>query len=280
MGQKSNLISLINPTGSLNLINLNSKIFLKNFLFIKSLEIFLIKKHIVLLDSKFIFFNNTCFIHLFVFFRSKKLSLFKKKKVLTSNENLVKLTYKTSYLNSLLKGINKQNKNAFAYFSIYNLNYKINKKLLTFFYFYLRKYTRFYFQRTFNLLIDFIKVCCLFCTNKITATSFLLFISLIFKSISKKAHTRFVYFLKHLFNSIIEKASSFAKTDYPSIKGFKFVISGRLRDKQRASFICIQEGTLSISSLRPGLQFCKRHVNTIYGVYGLKLWVFKQEPNI
>jgi ribosomal protein S3 len=32
--------------------------------------------------------------------------------------------------------------------------------------------------------------------------------------------------------------------------------------------------------LRPGLQFCKRHVNTIYGVYGLKLWVFKKEPNI
>ena len=71
MGQKSNLISLINPTGSLNLINLNSKVFLRNFLFIKSLEIFLIKKNIVLLDSKFIFFNNTCFIHLFVFLMRK-----------------------------------------------------------------------------------------------------------------------------------------------------------------------------------------------------------------
>lgn len=280
MGQKSNLISLINPTGSLNLINLNSKIFLRNFLFVKSLEIFLLKKNVVLLDSKFIFFNNTCFIHLFVFFRSKKLSLFKKKKLFTSSENLVNTKYTASFLNSLLKGINRQNKNNFSYVSLYNLNYKINRKLLSFFYLYLRKYTRFYFQRTFNLLIDFIKICCLFCTNKINATSFLFFISLIFKSISKKAHTRFVYFLKHLFNSIIEKASSLAKNKYPSIKGFKFIISGRLRDKQRASFVCIQEGTLSISCLKPGLQFCKRHVNTIYGVYGLKLWVLKQQSQI
>lgn len=280
MGQKSNLISLINPVGSLNLINLNSKIFLRNFLFIKSLEIFLIKKNVVLLDSKFIFFNNTCFVHLFIFFRSKKLSFFKKKKVVTSNENLVSLKYKSSCLINLLKSINNLNKNSFTYFSLYNLNYNIDKKLLKFFYFYLRKYTRFYFQRTFNLLIDFIKVCCLFCANRINSTSFLFFISLIFKSISKKAHTRFVYFLKHLFNSIIEKASSIAKNNYPSVKGFKFIISGRLRDKQRASFICIQEGTLSISCLKPGLQFCKRHVNTIYGVYGLKLWVFKQQLKI
>jgi hypothetical protein len=129
MGQKSNLISLINPTGSLNLINLNSKIFLRNFLFVKSLEIFLLKKNVVLLDSKFIFFNNTCFIHLFVFFRSKKLSFFKKKKVETSNEILVSLKYKSSCLTNLLKGINNLNKNSFTYFSLYNftrLNMAVN----------------------------------------------------------------------------------------------------------------------------------------------------------
>lgn len=60
------------------------------------------------------------------------------------------------------------------------------------------------------------------------------------------------------------------------IKGVKFIVSGRLRDKQRSSFICLQEGLIPISNLKSGVDFSKMHVNTIYGVFGFKLWIFKE----
>ena len=134
-----------------------------------------------------------------------------------------------------------------------------------------------YFQRTFNLFIDFIKICSLFCEGKVKSKAFLLFINLIFKSISKKSHIRFLSFLKDLFYTIIHRSpfiSKIAKNN--PILGIKFMIAGRLRDKPRASFYCIHEGSLSTTCLSSHLDYSKTHVYTILGVFGFKIWVSRK----
>jgi len=139
----------------------------------------------------------------------------------------------------------------------------------------LQRYRILYFQRVFNLFIDFIKICALLCQDTINGKNFLLYLGLIFKSISKKLHVRFIYFVKKVFKLILKYNLLKFKRSKQRIQGFKFIISGRLRDKQRSSFICLQEGVIPISNLKFGVDFSKFNLHTIYGVFGFKLWIFK-----
>lgn len=270
MSQKSNLTSLTRHTTLFNLINLNSQIFLKYLSFIQILETLLQLKNIIVTRCNFVCVNNVTFINIFIFFCSKKLITLKKKlkKKSSINCNYPKFTL-------LLNNLCCLSKTNLYSISFFNLNYKIKKKPLLFFYSKLKKVRQLYFQRVFNLFIDFIKISYLFYFNKISSKNFLLFICLIFRSISKKLHVRFIYFLKSFFLLLISKKFKLRDKDFLSIQGIKFIISGRLRDKQRSSFICLQEGRIPITNLKYGVDFSKMHVHTIYGVFGLKIWVFR-----
>lgn len=58
-----------------------------------------------------------------------------------------------------------------------------------------------------------------------------------------------------------------------SIKGLKLVISGKLKGKPRSSSTLLLVGNISSQTLDSKIDFSKTHVYTIYGVFGLKLWV-------
>lgn len=274
MGQKSNLQTIFPSNNNYNLINCNSKTFLINLKFLNFLKVLLEKKNVLLLDTNAITLNNTHYYYFKIFFKSKKILSIKKKR-----RNIKTLIKTKSYL-KLNKFLNKTlclNQNTLIFFNIKMLNRITNKKLVKFFYQYLKRFTRMYFQRTFNLFIDFIKICSLFCEGKVKSKTFLLFINLIFKSISKKSHIRFISFLKDLFRTIIYRSPFISKVvkDNP-ILGIKFMIAGRIRDKQRASFYCLQEGSLSTTCLSNQLDYSKIHVYTILGVFGLKIWVSRK----
>lgn len=274
MGQKSNLQTIFSLNHSYNLINNNSKTFLINLKFLNFLKILFEKKNVLLLETNVIILNNICYCYFNFFFKSKKILSLKKKR---RNAKTLLKAKKYLKLNKFLNKTLRLNRNTLIFFSIKNLNRVINKKLIKFFYQYLKRFARMYFQRTFNLFIDFIKICSLFCEGKVKSKTFLLFLNFIFKSISKKAHLRFLSFLKDLFRTIIYRAPFISKiVKQNPILGIKLMISGRLRDKPRASFHCIQEGSLSTTCLSHQLDYSRIHVYTILGVFGFKIWISRK----
>jgi hypothetical protein len=273
MGQKSNLITITNHTTSLNFCNLHSKFLIKNLKYVNFFEIFLKNKNICLLKFNSSTVNNITFISLYVFFRSKKIIRLKRK--LSKKKFFLPKKYLKTY--KFLSILNEHKQKSLVCVKIFNLNFKIKNNLVIKFYHFLKSYRSLYFQRVFNLFVDFIKICSLFCKSLIDSKSFLFFLSLIFKAISKKLHVRFIYFVKKVFKFVLHQIKRLNDNNRLEIfiKGVKFSVSGRLRDKQRSSFICLQEGVIPISNLEYGVDFCKRHVHTIYGVFGLKIWIFK-----
>jgi small subunit ribosomal protein S3 len=81
--------------------------------------------------------------------------------------------------------------------------------------------------------------------------------------------------LKSFFSVLITKKFKLRNKEYLTVKGLKLIISGRLRDKQRSSFICLQEGKIPITNLKSGVDFSKMPAHTIYGVFGIKIWAFR-----
>jgi hypothetical protein len=181
MGQKSNLITTTKHTTSLNFCNLHSKFLIKNLKYIHFFEILLKNKNIHLIKFNSLTVNNITFISFYIFFRSKKIIRLKKK----THDKKFFLSEKYLKTYNFLSILNEHSKKPF-HLKVYNLNFKIGKNLAIKFYKFLQHYRSLYFQRVFNLFVDFIKICSLFCKSLIDSKSFIFFLSLIFKAISKK----------------------------------------------------------------------------------------------
>ena len=139
-----------------------------------------------------------------------------------------------------------------------------------FFFFFkkLKKSGLFLFSRRFSFFLDFIKILSLFSNSQISAEVFLFFLQKIFKNLTKKNHNQFLSFLKTCFILLI--VNSKRKN---SIKGLKLIINGKLKGKPRSSSTLLLVGNISSQTLDSKIDFSKTHVYTIYGVFGLKLWV-------
>ena len=124
------------------------------------------------------------------------------------------------------------------------------------------------FSRRFSFFLDFIKILSLFSTSQISAQIFLLFLQKIFKNLTKKTHNQFLSFLKTCFTLLIYGLKS-----TNSIKGIKLLINGKLKGKPRSDSTLILVGNVSNQTLDSKIDFSKIHVYTVYGVFGLKLWV-------
>ena len=77
---------------------------------------------------------------------------------------------------------------------------------------------------------------------------------------------------KKIFKIII---SNFNETNSTSIKGLKLKMAGRLRGKTRADTRIITVGTVPLQSTSKNIEYFKQHIFTIHGVFGLKLWIFR-----
>ena len=62
-----------------------------------------------------------------------------------------------------------------------------------------------------------------------------------------------------------------------SVNGIKIQVSGRLNGAEIARSEWIREGRVPLQTLRAEIDYATTEANTIYGVLGVKVWVFKSE---
>ena len=62
-----------------------------------------------------------------------------------------------------------------------------------------------------------------------------------------------------------------------NVKGIKIQVSGRLNGAEIARSEWIREGRVPLQTLRADIDYATQEANTIYGVLGIKVWLFKNE---
>lgn len=62
-----------------------------------------------------------------------------------------------------------------------------------------------------------------------------------------------------------------------NVKGIKIQVSGRLNGAEIARSEWIREGRVPLQTLRANIDYATKEANTIYGVLGIKVWLFKNE---
>lgn len=155
------------------------------------------------------------------------------------------------------------------------MNHSVKPGILTFLYHKTKRFVSVIFARRFNLYIDFLKVTALLCQSKLSSTQYVYLLAQIFKSLPKRSHTRFLFFLKLLFKALIIELPMLG-FDLKAINGIKFAISGKLQGKPRATFSCIQEGSIPVQSFNADIDFAKTHAYTLLGAFGLKIWIYRK----
>lgn len=61
------------------------------------------------------------------------------------------------------------------------------------------------------------------------------------------------------------------------VKGFKIQVSGRLNGAEIARAEWVREGRVPLQTLRADISYATLQAHTIYGVLGLKVWIFNKE---
>ena len=61
------------------------------------------------------------------------------------------------------------------------------------------------------------------------------------------------------------------------VKGFKIQVSGRLNGAEIARAEWVREGRVPLQTLRADISYATHRANTIYGVLGIKVWIFNKE---
>ena len=62
-----------------------------------------------------------------------------------------------------------------------------------------------------------------------------------------------------------------------NVNGIKIQVSGRLNGAEIARSEWIREGRVPLQTLRADIDYATQEANTIYGVLGIKVWLFKGE---
>nr|YP_009093376.1 ribosomal protein S3 [Cerataulina daemon]AIR76049.1 ribosomal protein S3 [Cerataulina daemon] len=77
------------------------------------------------------------------------------------------------------------------------------------------------------------------------------------------------------FKRAIREAMQAAQED--NVNGIKIQVSGRLNGAEIARSEWIREGRVPLQTLRADIDYAVKEANTIYGVLGIKVWLFKNE---
>jgi len=62
-----------------------------------------------------------------------------------------------------------------------------------------------------------------------------------------------------------------------NVGGIKIQVSGRLNGAEIARSEWVREGRVPLQTLRADIDYATKEANTIYGVLGIKIWLFKSE---
>lgn len=63
----------------------------------------------------------------------------------------------------------------------------------------------------------------------------------------------------------------------PDVKGIKVRVSGRLNGSEMARTEWLRKGNLPLQTIRANIDYAQENANTIYGVIGVKVWIYKGE---
>ena len=77
------------------------------------------------------------------------------------------------------------------------------------------------------------------------------------------------------FRRAIREAMQSAQED--QVSGIKIQVSGRLNGAEIARSEWSREGRVPLQTLRADIDYSAKEANTIYGVLGIKVWLFKNE---
>nr|YP_009402476.1 ribosomal protein S3 [Faidherbia albida]APA33117.1 ribosomal protein S3 [Faidherbia albida]ATO89191.1 ribosomal protein S3 [Faidherbia albida]QGA86492.1 ribosomal protein S3 [Faidherbia albida] len=66
-------------------------------------------------------------------------------------------------------------------------------------------------------------------------------------------------------------------TEQAGTKGVQVQIAGRIDGKERARVVWMREGRVPLQTIRAKIDYCSYTVQTIYGVFGIKVWIFVNE---
>jgi len=77
------------------------------------------------------------------------------------------------------------------------------------------------------------------------------------------------------FRKVIRDVLRLAKDQ--NINGIKIQVSGRLNGAEIARSEWIREGRVPLQTLRADIDYATVEANTIYGILGIKVWLFKSE---
>nr|QJF73145.1 ribosomal protein S3 [Iris loczyi] len=77
------------------------------------------------------------------------------------------------------------------------------------------------------------------------------------------------------FRKAIKKAIEL--TEQTDTKGIQVQIAGRIDGKEIARVEWIREGRVPLQTIRAKIDHCSHTIRTIYGVLGLKIWIFVDE---
>lgn len=305
MGQRVNLITL--RSNNYNIFSSNSETFLFLYSFINIIKYFFWKKKIFLTNILFFLNNNKIYLTFFVFFRDQafvKLLKRKLKKNLTDNKQKNQLSNKNASLilnknqiwynknkNFIKNKINNKNQN-FATnqnqtAQIADKNKKFIKNKIA-----SKNQTNYknkisfsqIFKRRNNNSIAFLFKSLKPQKKNLIIYKFIFLNFFIKKNIKhiKKFYSR----LKKIALNIFPRRFSFFldfftiyinlllnNVNYSFISGIKITISGKLKGKLRSSIFNQNFGSVPIQTLKSDIDYAKAHVFTVYGVFGIKLWV-------
>jgi len=63
----------------------------------------------------------------------------------------------------------------------------------------------------------------------------------------------------------------------PEVKGVKIRVSGRLNGSEMARTEWLRQGSLPLQTIRANIDYIQENAYTIYGVIGVKVWIYKGE---
>nr|YP_009860290.1 ribosomal protein S3 [Osyris wightiana]QKV09630.1 ribosomal protein S3 [Osyris wightiana] len=66
-------------------------------------------------------------------------------------------------------------------------------------------------------------------------------------------------------------------TEQADTKGIQVQIAGRIDGKEIARIEWIREGKVPLQTIRAKIDYCSYPIRTIYGVLGIKIWIFTDE---
>nr|QKQ14676.1 ribosomal protein S3 [Zygnema circumcarinatum] len=81
------------------------------------------------------------------------------------------------------------------------------------------------------------------------------------------------------FRKTIKEAIKLANNS-GNVKGIKIQIAGRLNGAEIARVEWAREGRVPLHTVRAQIDYCHYSAQTIYGVLGIKVWVFQNQPMI